>query len=62
MEVNEFGFWSESSDLPTINCHISKLTEHRDLINDMGQQGYNYMNGNYTVTASYLKIINHFNF
>ncbi len=60
MEENEFGFWAQSGDLLTMNRCIDNIANNRNLMNEMGERGFDYMQKNYTVLNSYLKIINHF--
>lgn len=60
MEGNDFGFWAESGDLSGMNRCIDRIANNHDLIQEMGQKGFDYMQKNYTVSNSYLKIMNHF--
>lgn len=60
LEENQFGLWSEAENLPAINNNIARLSQSRVLRTKMGQNGYDYMIHNYTVSNSYNVIINHF--
>ncbi|HEY3370746.1 MAG TPA: glycosyltransferase family 4 protein [Prolixibacteraceae bacterium] len=60
MEENKFGYWTESGDLLTMNNQISQLAQDDELIKEMGQRGYDYMQTNFMVSNSYERIINHF--
>jgi glycosyltransferase involved in cell wall biosynthesis len=57
---NNFGLWSESGDLITIDQNINKLVNDPELREEMGRNGYNYFLKNYTVENSYNIITKHF--
>jgi glycosyltransferase involved in cell wall biosynthesis len=59
-EENGYGYWSLSGDIEKINLNIKKLTQNPDLIREMGESGYCFLKGNYTVENSYKIIISHF--
>jgi glycosyltransferase involved in cell wall biosynthesis len=58
---NNFGLWSESGDLNSIDQNITKLVQGTELRETMGLNGFNYFVKNYTVKNSYNIIIKHFN-
>jgi glycosyltransferase involved in cell wall biosynthesis len=58
---NNFGLWSESGDLFTLDQNIDKLVNDPELRERMGKNGHNYFLKNYTVDYSYNIMINHFN-
>ena len=60
MEENAFGIWSEAGDLPGIIRNMEKLSGDLVLCQKMGQNGYDYLLKNYTVTNSYSIISKHF--
>lgn len=60
MLENNFGLWSESGDLITINQNISKFTDEPGLRTVMGLNGFNYFLKNHTVSNSYNIIMKHF--
>jgi len=60
IEDNKFGFWLESGELSLMNQHIDKLVINKTLISEMGLNGYNFLNSNYTVDKSFSIILNHF--
>ncbi len=60
MQENDFGFWSESGDLQSIRNNITSLTQDPALRREMGQNGYEYLLKNYTVSNSYSIICKHF--
>jgi len=60
MEENKFGFWAKSGDLLAMNQCINKFAHNKVLISEMGQKGFDYMETNYTVSNSYMQILNHF--
>lgn len=57
---NNFGLWSESGDLNTIDQNVTKLASDPDLRKIMGFNGFNFFLNNYTVNNSYNIIISHF--
>lgn len=58
-EENNYGYWVKSGDLEAIKNKIQLLTD-KSKIKRMGENGYNYLVSNYTVSKSYSIIINHF--
>lgn len=58
-EQNNYGFWSESGDLQKFNSFIDKLCNNTILMKEMGENGYKYLNENYTVDKSYNIIMQH---
>ncbi len=58
---NNFGMWSESGDLDSIDQNIARLVQAQELRKEMGLNGFNYFVKNYTVDNSYNIIIRHFN-
>jgi len=60
IEENHFGLWSEAEGLSQINNNIAKVSQSPVLRNKMGQNGYDYLIMNYTVSRSYNIIMNHF--
>lgn len=60
LEENQFGLWSEAEDHHAFNNNIARLTQSPALCTEMGQNGYDYLIQNYTVSNSYDIIINHF--
>lgn len=59
MLENNFGFWSETGDLKNFSINISKLSNNDVLRREMGQNGYDFMLKNYTVSNSYSIIYRH---
>jgi glycosyltransferase involved in cell wall biosynthesis len=57
---NGFGLWSESGDLKSLILNVDYLTNNKSEIDVMGNNGFKFMMNNYTVSASYLKILKHF--
>jgi glycosyltransferase involved in cell wall biosynthesis len=53
MVENNFGLWSESGDIPTIDQNITKLAQSSELRENMGQKGFDFFVKNYTVNNSY---------
>ncbi len=60
IEENDFGLWSEAEDIPAITSNIARLSQSRILRTKMGENGYDYLINNYTVSNSYNAIIDHF--
>lgn len=48
-ESGKFGLWSESGDLISFMNNLEYLVNNHQLIEEMGQNGYNYLLENYTV-------------
>jgi len=59
-EINKFGFWCKSGDLKQMNINIKRFADNQELIEEMGNNGYNYFLENYTTDHSFQKIIKHF--
>ncbi len=59
-EENQFGFFSEHGDLSTFNRNLNEFLKTPKLVETMGENGYQFMIENYTVTRSYEIIMNHF--
>jgi len=60
IQENDFGLWSETGDLQSINKNIARISQDSALRSKMGLNGYNYLLKNYTVTNSYMIISKHF--
>lgn len=58
---NEFGLWSQSGDIDSLCRNIEVIMKNREMRQKMGQNGYNFMVGNYSVNRSYDIILSHFN-
>ena len=59
-EENGYGFWSKNGDLDKFNSLLDLLTTNRDLRSQMGENGYQFLEENYTVAKSYEIIMGHF--
>lgn len=59
---NNFGFWSESGDIHTINLNVNRLAEDPNLRQEMGLNGFRYFVSNWTIDHSYNTIIRHLNY
>lgn len=59
LENNHFGLWSESGDIETISQNVKQMASDPDLRSEMGRNGYQYFQDNYTVEHSYNVIIRH---
>jgi len=59
-EKNKYGFWVESGDLERFNLKLDELIKNQPLRKRMGENGYQFLLGNYTVEHSYKTIMNHF--
>jgi len=60
MSNNKFGYWVESGDLKIYNNYLNHFTDNPNIIDEMGNRGYQYLTKNYTVESSYDIIMNHF--
>jgi glycosyltransferase involved in cell wall biosynthesis len=60
MSNNKFGYWVESGDLKSYNNYLNHFTNSPNIIDEMGNRGYQYLTKNYTVESSYNIIMNHF--
>ena len=59
-EENGYGFWCENGDLEKFNLLLDKLASDPSLRNQMGENGYIFLEENYTVEKSYEIIMKHF--
>ena len=59
-EENGYGFWCENGDLEKFNLLLDKLASDPSLRNQMGENGYKFLEENYTVEKSYEIIMRHF--
>lgn len=59
-EKNGYGYWSESGDVEHFKNNVVRLCINDSLIK-MGNQGRDFMLGNYCVSRSYDSIVSHFN-
>jgi glycosyltransferase involved in cell wall biosynthesis len=59
-EENQYGFWCENGNLNKFNDLLEKYIFNSSLIKKMGNNGYNYLKENYTVSESYKIIMKHF--
>jgi len=57
---NGYGFWCENGDLEKFNLLLDKLASDPSLRNQMGENGYKFLEENYTVEKSYEIIMRHF--
>jgi glycosyltransferase involved in cell wall biosynthesis len=60
-EENGFGLFSVHGDVVKFNNQLEKITGNQNMINEMGENGYQYLLNNYTVDHSYKIIMKHFN-
>ena len=60
ISINKFGYWVESGDLKIYNNYLNHFTDNPNIIDEMGNRGYQYLTKNYTVESSYDIIMNHF--
>ncbi len=59
-EENGFGLFSVHGDIVKFNKQLEKITGNQNMINEMGEYGYQYLLNNYTVDHSYKIIMKHF--
>lgn len=59
-EENRFGFWTPSGNLEKFNLNLERLIQEKELISQMGKNGYDFLIKNYTVENSYQIIMRHF--
>lgn len=59
-EENGYGIWCENGDLDQFNLLVDKLTNDNNLRIQMGDNGYKFLEENYTVEKSYEIIMRHF--
>jgi len=57
-EENGYGFYCESGNLKLMNSQITFLSKNPDVIQMMGNKGYNYLLKNFSVENSYAIIMN----
>ncbi|MDO9153322.1 MAG: glycosyltransferase family 4 protein [Paludibacter sp.] len=60
-EENKYGFFAVHGDTEMFNDQLDKLTKNRNLIKEMGENGYAFMMKNYTVERSYDIIMKKYN-
>lgn len=58
-EENGYGFYTISGDIERMKNHVSFFCQNPEKIEQMGQNGYNYLKNNYTVEHSYNIIMKH---
>lgn len=59
-EENGYGFWCENGDLEKFNLLLDKLASDPSLRNQMGENGYKFLEENYTVEKGYEIIMRRF--
>lgn len=59
-EENGYGLWCENGDLEKFNLLLDKLASDPSLRNQMGENGYKFLEENYTVEKGYAIIMRHF--
>lgn len=59
-EENGYGLWCENGDLEGFNLLLDKLASDPSLRNQMGENGYKFLEEIYTVEKSYEIIMRHF--
>ena len=59
IEEGKFGYWCESINPDVFVGLVSKFSQNTDLY-EMGQNAWDYLNEEYTVTKTYQTIVNHF--
>lgn len=59
-QENGYGLWCENGDLDKFNSLLDTLANNSDLRSQMGENGYKFLEENYTVEKSYEIIMNHF--
>ncbi|MGV8093739.1 MAG: glycosyltransferase family 4 protein [Mangrovibacterium sp.] len=52
-EQNKYGLFAVHGETEAFNAQLDKLTGNRELINEMGKNGYDFLMKNYTVEKSY---------
>lgn len=60
-EKNNFGLWVESGDVDAFNAKMNQMVSDRNRLDCMGENGYLYLNKNFTVDSSYRIIMSHCN-
>jgi hypothetical protein len=56
---NLFGYWVMQGDKQAFLEKMDSMFESKNMLSDLGINGYNYLLENYTVSSSYNKIIKH---
>lgn len=59
-EENKYGLWCKNGDLEKFNSHIDAFCDGEYSIKDLGNNGYKFLNDNYTVDKAYKIIMKHF--
>mgnify|MGYP000756293194 FL=1 len=59
-KINGFGLWTESGNIETYMEMVDFMAADRERIKIMGENGYPYLEANYTVNCSYDIIMEHF--
>lgn len=59
-EDNGYGFWVENGDIQSFNNFVSLLCRNKQLNEQMGQKGYDFLKKNYTTQLTYRIIMTHF--
>ena len=59
-KINGFGLWTESGNIETYMEMVDFMAADRERIKIMGENGYSYLEANYTVNCSYDIIMEHF--
>ena len=57
---NNYGFYCESNSINEFNLKLEYCIQHKEEIQKMGKNGYQYLKENFTVDRSYESIMNHF--
>jgi glycosyltransferase involved in cell wall biosynthesis len=60
LEVGKFGLWSESGNLTNFYKNIDMICKNKQLANEMGNNGRQYLDKNYTSDIAYDIIMKHF--
>ncbi len=59
-QVNKYGFWTLNGNLNEFNQFIDKFCNDKDLVEEMGDNGYEFLQQNYTVEKAYQIIMKNF--
>ncbi len=59
-EENGYGLWSLNGDLSQFNSALDKLCQDKQLVQEMGEKGRQFLLDNYRVDASYCIIMKYF--
>lgn len=59
-EKQGYGLWIESGDLEGFNKKLNYLVDNKEILEIMGEKGYQYLIDNYTVDAAYKVIMSHY--